>query len=138
MRLTPRPPEGRSLSTYMWLRAGSVKSMLHLVIASRSLIPGVVSHLKIERKFISLSSLRKGNVEQASDYGSAPVSSTVLVVQYAFGAHAVRAVRAHVSQSSCLPSKPPSLRSVAFTVRKDIHSARRLAHLEDPPPLRSQ
>jgi hypothetical protein len=83
------------------LHAGSVKSMPHLAIASRSLIPGAVLRHKIERGFINLSSPQKGSEEQASDYGSAPVSLTVLVVQYALGARAGRVVRAHVSQSSC-------------------------------------
>jgi hypothetical protein len=46
-----------------------VKSIPHLVIAFRSLIPGMVLRRKIEREFISLSSPQKGNEEQASDYG---------------------------------------------------------------------
>jgi hypothetical protein len=83
--------------------------MPHLVIASRSPIPGAVLLRGIERGFISRFSPQKGNEEQASDCGSAPASLTELAVQYAFGVRAGQAVRAHVSHSSCPPGKHLSL-----------------------------
>jgi hypothetical protein len=69
MRLMPRPLADRSLSIYILLHAGSVKSMLHTVIASRLLIPEVVLRRKIGLEFISLSSPQKGKEGQALDYG---------------------------------------------------------------------
>jgi hypothetical protein len=69
MRLMPRLRAGRSACIYILRQSGSVRSILRLAFASRSLIPGVVLRLKIEYEFTSHSSLRKGNEEQALDYG---------------------------------------------------------------------
>jgi hypothetical protein len=67
--LMPPPLEGRSSCIYIPRQPGCVRSILHLVIAFRSLIPGVVLRRKIERESISLSSPQKGNEEQALGYG---------------------------------------------------------------------